>query len=405
MKIKALILNCLILIFCLFFTGCNEEVVHVDVNYKSDIYINETTVLTISSTKSNDTYEITNLTPDIININGNIITGLTEGIASIKITNSTGIVKYFDISVNDLPIPESINIVFEEDNVVMNKVYTFDIKTIPENAKVDLRLSYNSNNIDINLETKEIIFKDTGIQKVSFYSKDNIKIKDVLTVDVGLNPEIEYYELLFIGNSLTKYTVYDVPSMVEEMIKADNVDVKITVDDIAPQFIIDHKSSFDALITKRKYTHVILQEKSNGSYTEYQKFEDAVLLFNEKIKENGAKTVLYQTWAYNGNYNGLTKYEMYKAIKEAYTQVGNKIGAIITKAGDAFIKYEELYPNGVSLYTDINHASIYGGYLSACVHYATITGRKSSKNGYVYPEIDTKTALELKAIADMIVFE
>ena len=47
--------------------------------------------------------------------------------------------------------------------------------------------------------------------------------------------------------------------------------------------------------------------------------------FNELIKANGAKTVLYQTWGYKNGFNEFTKYEMYLKVKEQYEKVGNKI--------------------------------------------------------------------------------
>lgn len=403
MKAKVLLLNCLLILICIFIFGCNNENIEISIDYQDEITIDESITLNVSSTKSNDIIEIENLTPDIIKINDNIITGIEEGLGQIKISNTTGIIKYIEIIVNDKPIPESLNIVLNTDKVVMNKVYNFEIITEPSNAKIDLKLSYNSNYIDINLETKEIVFKDTGIQKITFYSKDNLKAKSVLSVDVDFNPDIEYYELLYIGNSLTKHTVYDVPAMVEAMMKVENIAAKITVDSTTPQWIIDHKSSFKSLITKRKYTHVILQEKSQGMITDYQKFENAVLEFNGLIKANGAKTVLYQTWGYKNGFNEFTKYEMYLKVKEQYEKVGNKINATIFKTGDAFIKYEEIY-NEVSLYSDNNHGSIYGGYLSACVHFATLTGRKASNNSYIHPDIEETIAKHLKEIADMIVF-
>ena len=56
------------------------------------------------------------------------------------------------------------------------------------------------------------------------------------------------------------------------------------------------------------------------------------------------------------------------------------------------------------LYYDMNHPSTYGAYLSACVHYASITGRKSEDNIYMMPGIENEIAEIIQRIADEVVF-
>ena len=57
-----------------------------------------------------------------------------------------------------------------------------------------------------------------------------------------------------------------------------------------------------------------------------------------------------------------------------------------------------------SLYQDMNHQSLYGAYLSACVHYASITGRKASRNSYIVPEMEYNMVKIIQEIADEVVF-
>ena len=70
--------------------------------------------------------------------------------------------------------------------------------------------------------------------------------------------EVEAYNLLFIGNSLTKYT-YNIPNFIYEMLRADDVVVNFLLDSTTPQWIIDHEINFNFLITpKDQYAHVFL---------------------------------------------------------------------------------------------------------------------------------------------------
>ena len=67
-------------------------------------------------------------------------------------------------------------------------------------------------------------------------------------------------------------------------------------------------------------------------------------------------------------------------------------------------RYESPNNNLPSLYYDMNHPSTYGAYLSACVHYASITGRKADDNVYIMPRIENEIAEIIQKIADEVVF-
>ena len=67
-------------------------------------------------------------------------------------------------------------------------------------------------------------------------------------------------------------------------------------------------------------------------------------------------------------------------------------------------RYESPNNNLPSLYYDMNHPSTYGAYLSACEHYASITGRKSEDNIYMMPGIENEIAEIIQRIADEEVF-
>lgn len=95
---------------------------------------------------------------------------------------------------------------------------------------------------------------------------------------------------------------------------------------------------------------------------------------------------------------------MTQKLKESYEEAANIIGAKITRSGEAFKLFEETYGRTPSLYQDMNHQSLYGAYLSACVHYSTITGKKASDNTYIIDGLDIEIIKNIQTIADKISF-
>ena len=127
--------------------------------------------------------------------------------------------------------------------------------------------------------------------------------------------------------------------------------------------------------------------------------------FGEKAKERGAEVIVYESWAYDReSYKNLTRYQMTERLREAYEEAANLIGAKITRSGEAFRLFEETIGRTPSLYQDMNHQSLYGAYLSACVHYSTLTGQRASDNFYKMEGIDATAAAQIKRIADLISF-
>ena len=125
-----------------------------------------------------------------------------------------------------------------------------------------------------------------------------------------------------------------------------------------------------------------------------------------KTKNENTQTILYQSWAYNRDvYQGLAKYDMTQKLADAYGTVAKEINAKVTRSGEAFKLFETEIGLTPSLYQDMTHQSLYGAYLSACVHYSTLTGKKASNNTYVIDGIDSETMKTIQEIADKISFE
>lgn len=407
---KITISSILLIMTTLFIVGCKEKI-KFEIKCPQTLYVTETAFLE-GVTNKEDVLMVKNLTPEFIEINGNHITGLKAGIAEVEFSDDSGKIETYTINVLEQPLPSSASILIHGEEIKLGVEYAFEIVTEPKYAKKDFELSYDMNVIEINEEKQTIKFLRSGNYTVTCYSNDNFSVRSTVDANVVLNSEIESYELLYIGNSLTKFNLYNVPLMVQDLLKQDNVYAYITIDTISNQWLYTHAESFNELIKEREYSHVILQEYSNGTLTSYDKFSETVSQFNELIKENNAKTVLYETWGYTTGYKGTTddgvainttKDEMRAIIFEKYHQKAEEIDAMLFCSGEAFAKCEELYPE-ITLYSDSNHGSLEGGFLSACVHYATLTGRRVSNNSYRPADISEEVANKLKEVADIIVF-
>lgn len=406
-----------ILIFILFLmmlSSCGEE------NIVFDIKCSETTMEVSMTTNiyvtTNVDITVNNLTPQILEIvatqsDAITVKAIEAGIGEIEI-QAKDEVKKVTITVikKDIAIiPTSLNVrIKEEGPYYVGSTYHLDCNVEPSGALKNIYYNYNENNMIIDETKQEVTFLEAGIFKIACYSYDNMEIEQILEVDVEYNPDLEMYRILFVGNSLTKSVSnnnYSIPDIVSNMIKADGVPVLCEMNVAGGASLMDQKQKVANYLNKNRYTHVVLQEQSAGPILHFDKFEKAVLDISKMVKTNKAKLVLYQTWAYNVNYwNGMTKKEMQLALVEAYENVGKQVGASINPAGLAFERYEAQNDDLPSLYYDMNHPSTYGAYLSACVHYASITGRKSDDNTYMMPGIENEIAEIIQKIADEVVF-
>ncbi len=409
-RIKKLFSIAIILLLCY---SCGKEkitpIFNVECN-ASEIYINELVEIEINT---NMTYSVNNLTSEILKIkteeNDSLeVEGLKEGLGKIEIYVDEEYQEIIEIKVQNYPLPTSLKFMIKEEGpYYIGETYHLEYHLEPNNALNNIYLNYNLNAMTINQETLEVTFNLAGEFNITCYSYDNMELENTIQVEALYNPNIETYHLLFVGNSLTKSdnNNYNIPYIVRDMIKADGIEVICDVNVEGGKSIADLKYSTESFLRKNRYTHVILQEQSSGPIKKYDKFETAVVELSEAIKDNRAQLILYQTWAYNIEmWNWMTKAQMQEKLIEAYDSVAQKVGARVNRAGEAFARYESRGGDLPSLYVDMNHASLYGAYLSACVHYASITGRNASDNHYIMKGIEYNYMKTIQEIADEVVF-
>lgn len=191
--------------------------------------------------------------------------------------------------------------------------------------------------------------------------------------------------ILFIGNSYTYYN--DMPTIFKNIAAEQGIDLNVTsvtkggyslsqLADITDKY---GKLADDTLKTQ-KFDVTFLQEQSILPITDNAKFLSGATKLNEKIKQNGSKTVLYQTWGRNSNSPDLksldlTTASMSKNLATAYQNAAKELSCIVSPVGDAFLDVFENHPS-VDLYNpDDSHPSIIGSTLAALCHFVTLFGK------------------------------
>ncbi len=98
---------------------------------------------------------------------------------------------------------------------------------------------------------------------------------------------------------------------------------------------------------------------------------------SEIVVKNGARPILFMSWAYKD------KPQMTTQLAEQYTIAGNANDALVIPAGLAFAKAIAKRPD-VELYqADKRHPSLAGTYLAACTTYAAIYKKSPVGNTYM----------------------
>src|SRR5262249_2425699 len=129
-----------------------------------------------------------------------------------------------------------------------------------------------------------------------------------------------------------------------------------------------NKGDAQRAIAQTRYDYVVLQEQSTLPQKNPQRFHENVRLFDQAIRDSGAKTALYLTWARQN------APEMQDAISNAYTAIGKELGATIIPAGVAWQNFISNHSSPTLHDKDQSHPTLAGSYLAACVFFAVLFG-------------------------------
>lgn len=148
-------------------------------------------------------------------------------------------------------------------------------------------------------------------------------------------------------------------------------------------------------IQSRRWDYVVLQEVSRGSVTARDSMFEYGAKLNAAITNQGAKTLLFMTWAWP------TPDEQ-PAITKAYRELGEQLKAQVAPVGIAWDRALRDYPAIQLFAKDRHHASPAGTYLAACVFYATLYGRSPEGLPSKVKDLEEADAASLQKLAAIV---
>ena len=190
-------------------------------------------------------------------------------------------------------------------------------------------------------------------------------------------------KILFIGNSYTYFN--DMPKILERICRENDIDLA-TDSVVKGGYTLAHFLSLDneygvrahALLSSEKYDYVVLQEQSVRPAEHPETFYNSVRELAALIRENGAKLVLYETWARaDGSETldalGWSHDTMREKLKKAYENAAKENNAILVYAGERF---DEAYKAGEPVYDpDKSHPSPTGTKIVAEEFFRTLMNK------------------------------
>ncbi len=177
--------------------------------------------------------------------------------------------------------------------------------------------------------------------------------------------------VLFIGNS---YTYVNALPRLTQLLAASAPEAQaLAVAMVAPggATLERHWTSGDArrMIQQGGWTHVVLQEQSLRPLQDRDKLFTYARLFDAAIKQAGATTVLYLSWARKN------RPETQEALTDAFLDLAEELEAVVAPVGEAWQQALGEQPDLSLYFRDGSHPSPTGTYLAACVFYAALYGQ------------------------------
>lgn len=151
-------------------------------------------------------------------------------------------------------------------------------------------------------------------------------------------------KVLMLGNSFTYY--HDMPKMLAALL-GEEVD-SVTRGGACLYQMLDPQDELSQQVSeaihRQKWDYIVLQEQSNAPALRPELFHPSVAKLCEIIRANGAKPVLYASWAYREGSEklastGMTYDEMDQAMYNSYHKAGEENNALVADVGKAFTAF------------------------------------------------------------------
>jgi hypothetical protein len=200
-------------------------------------------------------------------------------------------------------------------------------------------------------------------------------------------------KVLFIGNSFTARN--NLPGLIADLAAARGKSLQHRLISAGGASLRQHWNARAALsaIQDGHYDAVVLQEQSTLPIKNADRMRENVRLFDDAIKNGGAKTVLYMTWARQH------APESQKAITDAYASIGRELGAAVVPVGVAWQSFLRKHDQPVLHDRDGSHPALAGSYLAACVFLAVLFGENPVGIGGAVTGLEEKDAALLQKTA------
>lgn len=179
--------------------------------------------------------------------------------------------------------------------------------------------------------------------------------------------------VLFIGNSYTYFN--NLPEMLSKLATAAGASLETEMIARGGATLRQHWEEGQALkaLKQSRWDYVVLQEQSLLPINDPATMHKYAKLFDAEIKQAGAKTLFYLTWARQN------RPETQVSLNDSYTKIARELGAVVVPAGPAWQTALRENPELALHLPDQSHPNSAGTYLTACVFYSALFS-KSPEN-------------------------
>ena len=163
------------------------------------------------------------------------------------------------------------------------------------------------------------------------------------------------------GNSFTARN--NLPGLLAGLAKARGIDIEHKLIQAGGASLRQHLNAGKALaaIATGAYDVVVLQEQSTLPIKSPERFRESARDFDAAIKEAGARTALYLTWARRN------APETQQALTSAYAGSAAELNATLVPVGVIWERFLKQYDEPALHDSDNSHPALAGSYLAACV--------------------------------------
>lgn len=209
-------------------------------------------------------------------------------------------------------------------------------------------------------------------------------------------PRTKPIKILFIGNSFTQRN--DLPGLLSSLAAGRNLSIQHELISSGGASLRTHWNAGKAAaaINTGEFDYVVLQEQSTLPVKNPDRMAENIRLFDRLIKDAGASTVLYMTWA--REHSPQTQ----QAITDAYNKIGDELGAIVVPVGSVWKTFLAKQGDPVLYDRDQSHPTVAGSYLAACVFLAVLLKKDPVGAEFCPPGLDEHQSVILQRAASKL---